>query len=112
MEDAEEVMQGETEGCTPELLDSKGYELKYKEDIYSLLIERYSDDYIQFELRKSNSISLYHYITKYKFNDIIKRLSLKKEYQQDSSKVFKFFDLAVKNKKIHLEYNNYKNNCK
>ena len=23
MEDAEEVMQGETEGCTPELLDTK-----------------------------------------------------------------------------------------
>ena len=40
MEDAEEVIQGETEGCTPELLDSKRYELKYKEDIYSLLIER------------------------------------------------------------------------
>ena len=109
MEDAEEVIQGETEGCTPELLDSKRYELKYKEDIYSLLIERYSDDYIQFELRKSNSISLYHYITKYKFNDIIKRLSLKKEYQQDSSKVFKFFDLTITNKIIHLEYNNYKN---
>ena len=110
MEDAEEVIQGETEGCTPELLDSKRYELKYKEDIYSLLIERYSDDYIQFELRKSNSISLYHYITKYKFNDIIKRLSLKKEYQQDSSKIFKFFDLALTNKKIHLEYNNYNKN--
>ena len=110
MEDVEEVIQSETEVCTPELLDSKGYELKYKEDIYSLLIERYSDDYIQFELRKSNSISLYHYITKYKFNDIIKRLSLKKEYQQDSSKVFKFFDLALTNKKIHLEYNNYNKN--
>ena len=38
MEDAEEVMLGETEGCTPELLDSKRYELKYKEDIYSLLL--------------------------------------------------------------------------
>ena len=43
----------------------------------SLLLDIYD---IQFELRKSNSISLYHYITKYKFNDIIKRLSLKKEY--------------------------------
>ena len=43
----------------------------------SLLLDIYD---IQFELRKSNSISKYHYITKYKFNDIIKRLSLKKEY--------------------------------
>ena len=46
MEDAEEVIQGETENYIPELLDSKRYELKYKEVIYSLLIERYSDDYI------------------------------------------------------------------
>ena len=38
MEDAEEVMLGETESCTPELLDSKRYELKYKDDIYSLLL--------------------------------------------------------------------------
>ena len=38
MEDAEEVIQGETDNCTPELLDYKRYELKYKEDIYSLLL--------------------------------------------------------------------------
>ena len=79
MEDAEEVIQGETE-CTPELIDSKKYELKYKEDIYSLLIERYSDDYIQFELRKSNNISLYHYINKYNYKDITKIFSLQNEY--------------------------------
>ena len=46
MEDVEEVIKGETEYCTPELLDSKRYELKYKEDIYSLLIEISSDDYM------------------------------------------------------------------
>ena len=110
MEDAEEVIQGETEGCTPELLDSKRYELKYKEDIYSLLIERSSDDYIHFQLRKSNNISMYHYINKYKYNDIIKIFSLQNEYQKDSSKVFQFFDLAVKNEKIKLEFNNYNKN--
>ena len=87
MEDIEEAIQGETENYTPVLLESKKYELKYKEDIYSLLIERYSDDYIQFELKKSNNISLYHYKNKYKYNDITKILSLQKEYQQDSSKV-------------------------
>ena len=97
MEDVEEVIQGETKGCTPELLDSRGYELKSKEDIYSLLIERYSDDYIHFELRKSNSISLYHYITKYKFNVIIKRLSLKNEYQQDSSKIQYIYSNIINN---------------
>ena len=107
MEDAEEVIQGETE-CTPELIDSKKYELKYKEDIYSLLIERYSDGYMQFELRKSNNISLYHYINKYNYKDITKILSLQNEYQKDSSKIFQFFNLAIINKKIELEYNNDK----
>ena len=43
----------------------------------SLLLDIYD---IQFELRKSNSISLYYYIIKYKFNDIIKLLTLKNEY--------------------------------
>ena len=109
MEDVEEVIQGETENCTPELLDSKIYELKYKEDIYSLLIERSLDDYIHFELRKSNNISMYYYINKYKYNDITKIFSLTNEYQ-NSSKVFQFFDLAVTAKKINLEYNNYNKN--
>ena len=100
MEDAEEVIQGETENCTPELLDSKRYELKFKEDIYSLLIESSSDDYIHFELRESNNISMYHYINKYKYKDIFKLFSLKNEYQKDSSKVFQFFNSAAKNEKI------------
>ena len=67
------------------------------------------NDYIQFDLSKSNNISLYHYINKYKYNDIIKILSLQNEYQADSSKVFQFFDFALTNKKIQLEYNSYKN---
>ncbi len=110
MEDAEEVIKGETESCITELLDSKRYELKIKDYIYSLLIERSSDDYIHFQLRKSNNISLYYYINKYKYNDIIKILSLQNEYQKDSSKVFQLFDSAVKNEKIKLEYNNYNKN--
>ena len=51
-----------------------------------------------------------HYINKYKYNDIIKIFSLQNEYQKDSSKVFQFFDLAAKNEKIKLEYNNYNKN--
>ena len=90
MEDAEEVIQGETEGCTPELLDSKRYELKYKEYIYFLLIERSSDDYIHFQLRKSNNISMYHYINKYKYNDITN-----------------IFHYQMNIKKIHLKYFNF-----
>ena len=92
MEDAEEVIQGETEGCTPELLDSKRYELKYKEDIYSLLIERHSGDNIQFELRKSSNISMYNYINKYKYKDITKFY----HYKMNISKILlKYFDFLI-----------------
>ena len=100
MEDAEEeVIQGETENCTPELLDSKRYELKFKEDIYSLLIKKTSDDYIHFELKKSNNISMYLYINKYNYIIITNIFSLTNEYQKDSSKVFQFFDSALTNEK-------------
>ena len=43
-----------------------------------LLLDLYD---IHFELRKSNNISMYHYINKYKYNDIIKILSLQNEYR-------------------------------
>ena len=75
-----------------------------------MIIERHSGDNIQFELRKSSNISMYNYINKYKYNDIIKIFSLQNEYQKDSSKVFQFFDSAAKNEKIKLEYNNYNKN--
>ena len=42
-----------------------------------LLLDLYD---IHFELRKSNNISMYHYINKYKYNDIIKIFSLQNEY--------------------------------
>ena len=75
-----------------------------------MIIERASDDYIHFQLRKSNNISMYHYINKYKYNDIIKIFALENEYQKDSSKVFQFFDSALANEIIKLEFNNYNKN--
>ena len=42
-----------------------------------LLLDLYD---IHFQLRKSNNISMYHYINRYKYNDIIKILSLQNEY--------------------------------
>ena len=53
-------------------------------DKMRLLLDLYD---IHIELSKSNNISMYHYINKYKYNDIIKILSLQNEYKKDSSKV-------------------------
>ena len=52
-----------------------------------MIISKNTYNNIHFELRKSNNISFYNYINKYKYNDIIKIFSLQNEYHKDSSKV-------------------------
>jgi len=76
MENIEELVQYETPGFLLQLLESKKYELKYKDDIYSLLVERFSDENIYFKLRKSNNLSLYHYMNKYNYDEIVKHFLL------------------------------------
>ena len=108
MEYIDEEILCETENYQPELIESKKYTLNYKEDIYSLLIERYSDDNIGFKISQSNNIFLHYYKNKYNYTEITKLFLLQKEYYQDLSKVFKFFDAALTKKKIKLEYNENK----
>ena len=108
MEYIDEEILCETENYQSELVESKKYTLNYKEDIYSLLIERYSDDNIGFKISQSYNISLYYYKNKYNYTEITKLFLLQKEYYQDLSKVFKFFDAALTKKKIKLEYNENK----
>jgi len=93
----------------PKLIDFKNYDLKCEKDVYFLRMEIYSDDNIQFTLRKYNNLSLYHYNNKFNYNDIIKLFLLQKENFKDINKIFKFFDLALNKKKINLEYDNQKN---
>ena len=105
MENIEAPVPYETPGFLLKLLESKKYELKYKDDIYSLLVERYSDENIYFKLRKSNNLSMYHYMKKYNYDEITKHFLLHKEYYQDLSKVLQFFDVAFSKNKIKLEFN-------
>ena len=49
-----------------------------------------------------------YYKNKYNYTEITKLFLLQKEYYQDLSKVFKFFDAALTKKKIKLEYNENK----
>ena len=91
------------------LIESKKYILKHEENIYSVLMETYSDNYIYFKIRKYNNLSLYHYINKYNYEDITKLFLLHKEHYTNISKVFHFFDLAFTKEKIKLDYNKEKN---
>ena len=90
------------------LIESKKHELKIGEEIYSLLLEIYSDNNIYFKLRKTNNSSFYHYMNKFNYNDITQLFLLQKEHYKDMQKIFHFFDLALTKKKIKLEYNEEK----
>ena len=109
MENIEAPEPYETPNFLMKLIQSKKYELKYKDDIYSLLVERYSDENIYFKLRKLNNLSLYHYMNKCNYDDIIKIFLLQREYYDDLTKIFQFFDLAMTKNKIELEFNKDKN---
>ena len=87
------------------LIESKKYELKLREDTYSLLIERY-ENLISFEIRQINNICLYQYFREYKYEDILNLLSLIKNQYEDLSKIFIYFDKMINKQKVFLDYNN------
>ena len=87
------------------LIESKKYELKLREDTYSLLIERY-ENLISFKIRQINNICLYQYFREYKYEDILNLLSLIKNQYEDLSKIFIYFDKMINKQKVFLDYNN------
>ena len=92
------------------LLESKKYKFKLEEDSYSLLMEITSDNSIKFNLINIKNISLYNYINEYTYDRITDLFILHKEHYKDINKVFQFFDKAITNDKIKLNYD--KNNHK
>ena len=87
------------------LIESKKYELKLREDTYSLLIERF-ENLISFKIRQINNICLYQYFREYKYEDILNLLSLIKNQYGDLSKIFIYFDKMINKQKVFLDYNN------
>ena len=87
------------------LIESKKYELKLREDTYSLLIERF-ENLISLKIRQINNICLYQYFREYKYEDILNLLSLIKNQYGDLSKIFIYFDKMINKQKVFLDYNN------
>lgn len=85
-----------------ELLESKTYELKLNEDVYSLIIQIYSNKTINFIIKQINEFNPVNYIKAYNYNEITKILLLQKEYYDDINKVFKYCDTAIIKNKISL----------
>ena len=85
--------------------DSKKYELKLEDIIYSLEVQLYSEDKLSFKLTKSDNLSLYCYSKEFNFNDIQTLLSLNKEQFDNLSKIFSLFDKIITNKELNLVFN-------
>ena len=67
------------------LIKSKNYEIPFDKDIYILLMEKYEDDKIYFQLRKRNNFGLYHCI--YSYKEIVKLFFLQTEIYNNISKI-------------------------
>ena len=84
------------------LIESKKYELKYEEDVYSLFIKLYSDETICFKLRKENSLALNQYGNIFNYDKMTTLFLLQKEFYDNMDKIFNFIDIALNEKKINL----------
>jgi chaperonin cofactor prefoldin len=84
--------------------DSKLYELNFGSNLYSLLVEIYSDEKIKFNLRERNKLSLFYYIKDYQYKEILDILGLNKNRYENISKIFEFCDDSLKNKNVYLKY--------
>ena len=84
------------------LLESKEYELKLDNDIYLLKMELKLNDIISLKIRQINDLSFYYYSKDYKYDNLAKLLLLNKDYYDNISKIYKFFDKAISKKKVKL----------
>ena len=91
------------------LINSRKYETNYGEDIYSLLLEMYSNDTISFKLKKINDLSLYQYANRYNYNQLVKLLSMQNENYKNMDQIFVFIDIAIINKQLKIDYDKEKN---
>ena len=79
----------------------KSYKLKLEDDIYELEID--SNEKIYFKAKQENKLTSINYIQNFGYEEIIKKLSLSKEYYNNINKVFEFFDTALTKDRVYLK---------
>ena len=86
------------------LKNMKLYEIKLnnEEDIYSLIMETYSDNKISFKAKKKDDCCYNMFTNEFKYEELLKKLLLQKEYYDNISKIFKFYDISLMKNKINL----------
>ena len=91
------------------LTNSRNYELNFGENNYSLIMEMYSNDTINFKVRKLNDLSLYQYVNRYNYNELIKILKMQNENYKNIDQIFTFIDIAIINKQTNIDYDEKSN---
>ena len=85
------------------LLQTKEYEFQIKIDKYILKIDTYSNQTMYFYIKQTNNITIYYYERKFTYDKITKELKLLKDYYNDITKIFEFYDTAITMKKVTLK---------
>ena len=91
------------------LTNSRNHELNFGENTYSIIMEMYSNDIISFKVRKLNDLSLYQYINRYNYNQLIKIFKMQNENYRNLDQIFTFIDIAIINKQLNIDYNEESN---
>ena len=85
------------------IIQTKEYDYQINADTYALRITAYSDQTIHFYLKQTNKMSIYYYEKIFTYDQIINTLKLLKEINDDITKVFAFYDMAITKKKVILK---------
>jgi len=90
------------------IIETKKYILNLDKDTYSLIIETFSNGDINFNVRQNNSISISYYTKTYKFDEILQKLYLFKQHHDNITKILKYIDTSISQKKLFLIKDNNK----
>ena len=71
-------------------------------------MELYSNEKITFKVKQANTLSYISYIKTYKYEELITTFLLSKDYYNDATKIFNYFDKSMTKDKIRLSKDNNK----
>ena len=90
------------------VLESREYEIKLNNDIYTLKIDLKSKETFGFILKQTNTINVYKYINEFSKDKLISNLELIKSKYLEPTKIFTFFDTTFSKNKLELKNHNDK----
>ena len=84
------------------VIQSKEYEFKIKENKFKVIIDIYSNQTIHFYAIQLNKLSMYYYEKEFTYDEIIRNLILVKDLYKDISSVLDFYNKSIRNEQVIL----------